>query len=128
MVGHRRGHRRLRIALAVVLCLLFQQVAMAAYACTSRDMPPDPVAMAEDCTETGMGAVSEVPAVCADHCAPDVAVMTDAGAPQVPALVLPPQHFPHVVLAPRAKLALHGPVPLDRSDPPPRLRYCSLLI
>ena len=66
----RHARLRLRIALTVILCLLFQQVAMAAYACTSPDMSPEPV----------------------------------------------------------VSVALHDDVPLDRSDPPPRLRYCSLLI
>ena len=124
-----RSHRRrLQLSLAVVICLLFQQVAMAAYACTSPDMPPEPVAMANDCAEMGMATVPEVPAVCIEHCAPDYAVTPDPGAPHVPPLALPPQHFPEVAVGPVASVALHDDVPLERSDPPPRLRYCSLLI
>lgn len=123
----RRGRQPLRITLAVVLCLLFQQVAMAAYACAG-DMPPDPVAMAEDCTEKGMAVAQEAPALCAEHCTPEVPLTPDAGGLHVPALALPPPLFAD--LAARAPAARgHGPaVPIRRSDPPPRLLYCSLLI
>ena len=124
----RHARQRLRIALAVILSLLFQQVAMAAYACTSPDMSPEPVAMAADCAEMGMEVVLEIPALCIEHCAPDFAVTPDFGTQHVPPLPLPPQHFPEVALGPVANVALHDDVPLDRSDPPPRLRYCSLLI
>lgn len=124
----RTRRRRLQINLAVVLCLLFQQVAMAAYACTSPDMAPEPVAMAADCAEMGMEVVQENPALCSEHCAPDFAVTPDPSAQHVPALPLPPQHFPAPALAPAIKVALQQDVRLDRPDPPPRLRYCSLLI
>src|SRR3546814_686640 len=49
-----RSRQRLRIVLAIILCLLFQQVAMAAYACTLPSMPPDPVEMADACSQMGM--------------------------------------------------------------------------
>lgn len=124
----RRGRHRLRIALGILLCLLFQQVAIAAYACTTPDMPPEPVAMAGDCAEMGMEVAEEAPAVCAEHCSPDFALTPDSGVPQVPPMALPPVQFDEVALPPLEQLALRQDVPVDRSDPPPRLRYCSLLI
>lgn len=123
----RRARLRLRIALGLVLCLLFQQVAMAAYACAG-DMPPDPVAMAEDCAEMGMAVAQEAPALCAEHCSPELPLTPDAGGLQVPALALPPTLFDEPAAQAPAAWG-HGPaVPILRSDPPPRLLYCSLLI
>ena len=119
---------RLRIALAVTLCLLFQQVAVAAYACTQPDMPPEPVAMADECAEMGMDVAEAAPAICTEHCTPDAALVPDGSAAHVPLLALPPQRFPEAALPPAALVALDRDVPVDRSDPPPRLRYCSLLI
>lgn len=122
---------RLRIALAVIACLLFQQVAMAAYACTlpvTLPIAPPAAAMAEDCADRGMAAVQEIPALCAEHCSPDHAVVTDATSLHVPPVALPSLQFAAVVIAPRARAALVADVAIDRSDPPPRLRYCSLLI
>lgn len=122
-----RRHR-LRIALTVILCLLFQQVAMATYACTLPSMPPDPVEMAEDCSKMGMAMVQEAPALCAEHCSPDHAVTPDPGFAHVPPLALPPIHFEPRLVLPPAHQALAGQARVNGSDPPPRLRYCSLLI
>ena len=124
----RPGRLRLRIALGLVLCLLFQQVAMAAYACTRADMPAEPAAMAADCADMGMPVVPEVPAVCAEHCAPDFPVSPDAGAPHVPPLSLPPLVFADPAVSRGGQAGPSLDAPFDRSDPPPRLRYCSLLI
>ena len=122
-----RDRHRYRIALAVVLCLLFQQVAMAAYACTLTRMPAEPVAIAEDCAGMRMEQVQDAPALCAKHCAPDLTVLADHATPSVPALALPPA-FGLVLAQSVSHVALTADVPIDRSDPPPRLRYCSLLI
>lgn len=123
----RRRHR-VRIALAVILCLLFQQVAMAAYACALDRMPPDPVVMTEICEQMGMEQVEQAPAQCAKHCAPDLSVAADhAAAPGVPALALPTAAYELVLEQPTS----HGvstEVPVARSDPPARLRFCTLLI
>lgn len=125
---HSRSRHRRWIALAVILCLLFQQVAMAAYTCTLPSMPPDPAEMTDECSQMGMKMVQEAPALCAEHCSPDRAVAPDSGFAHVPPLALPPIKFePRLALAPTHH-ALAGQVPVDRSDPPPRLRYCSLLI
>ncbi len=121
----RRRHR-LRIAVTVILCLLFQQVAMAAYACTMTRMPA-PVAMSEDCAEMGMEVEQESLALCAKHCAPDLSTVADHAALSVPSLALPAA-FELVLAEPASHLAINAGVPIERSDPPPRLRYCSLLI
>ena len=121
----RRRHRY-RIALVVILGLLFQQAAMAAYACTMTRMPAEPVAMAEDCAEMGMERAKESPALCEKHCVPDQSLVTDHVVLSVPALALPPASF--VLAEPVSHVVLVADVPIDRSDPPPRLRYCSLLI
>lgn len=124
----RCSRHRLRIILAVILCLLFQQVAIAAYACSKPSMPAEPATMAEDCADMGMEAVRDVPALCAEHCAPDHAVLTDPSFAHVPALALPPLQFASALVRSSMHVALAGDVPVNRSDPPPRLRYCSLLI
>lgn len=123
----RRRHR-LRIALLVILCLLFQQIAVAAYACTLPDMPSDPVAMSGDCDSMDMDAVQDAPALCAKHCSPDLAVTADTAAPHVPPLALPPLLFEPVLASPHAGIAFAAHGPVDHCGPPPRLRYCSLLI
>ncbi len=119
--------RRLRIAVTVIVCLLFQQVAMAAYACTMDRMPAVAVAMAEDCAAMGMEVEEESLALCAKHCAPDLSTAADHAALTVPSLALPPA-FELVLAEPVSHLAINVDVAIDRSDPPPRLRYCSLLI
>ncbi|HET7330211.1 hypothetical protein [Dyella sp.] len=63
---------------------------MAAYACTLTSMPPDPVEMADECSQMGMEVVQEAPALCAEHCSPDHAVTPDTGFAHVPPLALPP--------------------------------------
>lgn len=123
----RRGRRRLRITFSVIFCLLFQQVAMAAYACTLPDMPPA-AAMAEECADMDMEPAQELPQLCAGHCSPDHAVVTDASAPQVPPVALPPLLLGEFGMALRAQAGPVAEVAIERSDPPPRLRYCSLLI
>ena len=62
----RTARHRLRIGLTVILCLLFQQVAIAAYACPV-SLPAEPPAVAEECADMGMDAATEVPALCAQH-------------------------------------------------------------
>lgn len=123
-----RHRHRLRIALAVILCLLFQQIAVAAYACTVPNMPAEPVAMIADCDSMDMEVVQEAPALCAKHCSPDQAVTADLAAPHVPALALPPLLFEPVRVSARAQIAFAAHGPIEHSGPPPRLRYCSLLI
>src|SRR3546814_14015969 len=111
-MSFRRRHR-LRIALTVILCLLFQQIAVAAYACTIPDMPPDAVAMTGDCSSMDMEVVQEAPALCAKHCSPDHAVTADLAAPHVPPLALPSLFFAPVPASPRAPIAVAAPAPIE---------------
>ncbi|WP_347261995.1 hypothetical protein [Rudaea sp.] len=84
----RHRHRRW-IALVALLGLLFQQVAMAAYACptetrgavamaASSDMP--------DCTEPGKADLAR----CQQHCHPLTQTSDHGTAPTVPPALLPP--------------------------------------
>ena len=123
----RTARHRLRIGLTVILCLLFQQVAIAAYA-GPVSLPAEPPAVAEECADMGMDAATEVPALCAEHCSPDHAVTPETGLAHVPPLALPPTRFEPRLMPPPAHLALAQPILLDLHGPPPRLRYCSLLI
>ncbi len=124
-----RRRSRMRIAIAVIVCLLFQQVAMAAYACTMVRTPIATVAMDEDCADMGMAKdiAEEATALCAKLCSPDRSVAADHAVLGVPPLALPVA-FDLVLATPAAREAPTQDVSIDRSDPPPRLRYCSLLI
>jgi len=124
----RRVRHRLRIALAVIFCLLFQQVALAAYACPMEQMPAEMTAMAEHCAEMGMQQAQDNPALCAKHCSPDFSTAADHVKLAVPALALPPLGFAPVLVSPVTHGAVQVDVPIAQSDPPPRLRFCSLLI
>ena len=120
--------RRFRIAVLVILTLLFQQVALAGYACTLTRAPAEPAAM-PGCAEMSLPAEAPPPpALCQKHCAPDRSIAADHAPPSVPALALPPLLFAPIFDQPLSHGAVVAAVPIARSDPPPRLRYCSLLI
>lgn len=123
-----RARHRLRIALAVILCLLFQQLALAAYACPMEQMPPELEAMVEHCAEMGMEQARDNPGLCEKHCNPDHSIAADAAKLSVPPLALAPVTMTPVFVQPVSHTALQADVPIARSDPPPRLRFCSLLI
>jgi hypothetical protein len=121
--------RRSLLGALLIASLLFQQVAMAAIACakTQAAPPPMPPGM-EHCAQMDMAPVqAESPALCEKHCAPDLSLLTDTAALSVPALAMPPA-FSLVLESADSRVALQVEVPISRSDPPPRLRYCSLLI
>jgi hypothetical protein len=133
-----RHRHRLRIALCVVLCLLFQQLAVAAYACPLDQVPAAPEAMPERCADMDMDVPIDLdldlasaldnPALCEAHCAPDAYTPADHATLSVPALSLPPPGFAPVLAAAAGQVAAQAEIPIARSDPPPRLRFCSLLI
>jgi hypothetical protein len=125
----RRARTRFRLSLLVLASLLFQQVAMAAYACELVEAapPPMPAGMAHWAQLDLAPVHAESPALCEKHCAPDLTLLTDTAAPSVPAMVLPPS-FALVLHVPAMDATQYDDVPISRSDPPPRLRYCSLLI
>lgn len=122
------ARKRLRIALLAIVGLLFQQAALAAYLCPIEAMPTEMSAMADHCAEMGMEQARDNPALCAKHCNPDHTTATDASRLSVPPLALPAVVFASLQVQPAARVVLHADVPVARSDPPPRLRYCSLLI
>jgi hypothetical protein len=125
----RRARTRIRLSLLVLASLLFQQVAVSAYACELvRTTPPSMPPGMEHCAQMDMApAQAESPALCEKHCTPDLTLLADTAALGVPAMALPPP-FEIVLHAPAMNAAQYDEVPIRRSDPPPRLRYCSLLI
>ena len=141
MTMSRRFHfsRRRRILWigTVLFCLLFQQLAMASYVCTLPTVLAG-TALTNDCAAMGM-AVKTSPAAkhvhsnadprCTEHCSSNVTSTTDARVPMVPLLPLPPAApvlVGTIALAP-ARVTLPE-LALRRSDPPPMLRFCALLI
>jgi hypothetical protein len=123
-----RSRHRFVVTLIVIGSLLFQQVAVAAYACgpAARSQAPT---RAHHCEHAQKAPASKASSpLCEKHCAPDLTVLTDTATMGVPALALPPVVFALVVHEPAAPSSFADRVPLTRSDPPPRLRYCTLLI
>ncbi|WP_374358985.1 hypothetical protein [Thermomonas sp.] len=123
-----RIRHRLRVALMVILCLLFQQLALAGYTCPLEQMPTEMAVMAEHCAEMGMQQAQDNATLCDKHCSPDVSTPADHAKLSVPALMLPPLVFATVLATPMTHVAVQAEIPIARSDPPPRLRFCSLLI
>lgn len=134
---HFNRRRRVLWTGLALFCLLFQQLAMAGYACSSPGAAAG-VAMTNDCAAMGMGmAPAKAPLPqhvsidprCAQHCAGNAVSTHDARLPGVPALGL--ASVSPVVPGSVAQVVDRLPLPdtaLHRSDPPPALRYCSLLI
>ena len=86
----RHARQRLKIVMVMIFCLLFQQVALAAYLCPQEALPPETSAMAEHCAEMGMAQQQDNPALCQKHCSPDHATAAEAVNLSVPPLALPP--------------------------------------
>jgi hypothetical protein len=125
----RRLRVRARIGFVLMICLLYQQVAVAAFACARlpEAQPAMPPGM-EHCAQMDMAPTqAQSSLLCEKHCAPDLSVTSDTPIPSVPAMALPPA-FSLVLNPPVPHVATQLEVPISRSDPPPRLRYCSLLI
>jgi hypothetical protein len=122
------ARHRLLTSSTLIVCLLFQQVALAAFACAKQAAPP-PVATMSHCAEMDMPPEeAQSPALCEKHCAPDLSFAADTATVSVPALGLPPVAFPLVLAVESPQSLAQREVPITRSDPPPRLRYCSLQI
>ena len=123
----RRRRHRLRVLLLGIVCLLFQQVALAAYLCPMEQVPT-PAERTDHCAGMAAQQVQDNPALCDKHCAPDHSIASDHTSPTVPALALPPLHFAPVLSQSGSHLVSFAEVPVEPTGPPPRLRYCSLLI
>jgi len=124
----RHARQRLRTSLFAVLCLLFQQAAVAAYLCPVQQMPAQMEAMADHCAGMGMTQAETNPALCDKHCNPDHQLASDTTQLSVPPMALAARAFEPVLELSASESVAPFEVPVTRSDPPPRLRYCSLLI
>lgn len=122
----RRDRRRVRIAVVVTICLLIQQIALAAYACTMTIAPIDSVATTEKCA--AMEKEQPPTTLCQKHCSPDPTFEVHHNFPSVPALALPPVTFGAVISQISTGESVASDDSFLRSHPPPRLRYCRLLI
>ena len=126
MAGFRQ-RRRNRVSWLVLFALLFQQLAMSAYACTLTTLPSAPVTVMATCAGMSMPA-SHPPPLCDKHCHPDHATASPLLAITVPSLGLPPVNFDLMSNPPILIDRRYVDVPISRSDPPPLLRFCSLQI
>lgn len=119
---------RLRVAWLALLALLFQQAALAAYACPISVTPPEPMTMMAGCEGMEMPDPA-APLLCDQHCQRDHVASPDLKAPQVPPLALPALHFAlTAALLPPVQAQYYEDVPTCQSDPPPAQRFCSLQI
>ncbi|TCV93375.1 hypothetical protein EC912_105235 [Luteibacter rhizovicinus] len=118
-----------------MFCLLFQQLAMAAYVCTLPTAPADTV-MTGDCAAMDMAPTADASSAhqspdprCTEHCADHVSATPDARLPMVPPLLLPPASpaLAGTIVHMPERISLPDPA-MHRPDPPPALRFCSLLI
>ena len=108
--------------------MLFQQAALAAYLCPIEQMPAETAAMVAHCAEMGMQQAKDNPGLCEKHCNPDHLLAADGAKLSVPPLALPAIILTPVFVQPVSHVAVQAEMPIARSDPPPRLRFCSLLI
>jgi len=122
-----RQRRRSRISWLVLFALLFQQLALSAYACTLTTTPSAPVVAMANCTGMPMKA-PPASSLCDKHCHPDNATVSPLLSVTVPPLGLPPPVFDLVSHPLSVADQRYVDVPISRSDPPPLLRFCSLQI
>src|SRR6185312_8039015 len=127
---HPTRRTRLRLVLLAVLSLLLQQVALAAYACSSADVPAANAAMAAHCDDMPVSPGQVAPTLCPAHCAQTTLATPDAHAPTVPPLLLPALVPTPIVLAPLPTVhaAYTQAATWRRSGTPPTLRFRVLLI
>jgi len=123
------------MAWAVATVLLFQQLALAAYACPIFDSHPSaepPESAMVDCADMATGTVAldpQAPALCSQDCQNSHAVRSQDFAQQasVPialaGYIVPADHL----LNPADKFIFHS-IPAAHADPPPTQRFCRLLI
>jgi hypothetical protein len=123
----RRRRLSSRFAWVALLAFLFQQAAMAAYACPI-EAPSAPQAMMASCEDMEMPD-SASPSLCDKHCNPDHSTTPDIRVGQVPPAALPPPYFDLAAsLLPPTLAQDYQNVPTCRSDPPAAERFCSLQI
>lgn len=119
----------MRVAIVVTICLLIQQITLTAYACTMTMAPIVAVAMTENCAAMeNQRDHAPTALLCQKHCSPDPTLEVHQSLPSVPALALPPVTFDPVISQISIGESFAPDNSLVRSHPPPRLRYCRLLI
>lgn len=123
----RRQRRRNRVSWLVLFALLFQQLALSAYACTLTTLPSAPVAVMANCAGMSMPASHPSP-LCDKHCHPDHVAGSPLLTLTIPPLGLPPPRFDFMSKSKARFDRCYVDVPISRSDPPPLLRFCSLQI
>lgn len=117
---------RLALALLTTFCLLFQQTVVAASVCAMSEAPAASAAMSDHCV--GMDMAKESPTLCKSHCAPDLAVVPDYKWPPINFVAMLPPAVDLLFVAALPDPGAPTIPPVHRSDPPARLRFCSLLI
>lgn len=129
--GFRPNRRtRLRLTLLAVLSLLFQQVALASYVCSTADVPSSNAAMSAHCDGMPMAQGKQDPALCPVHCADQALATQDVHAPTVPPLLLPAllPAQPTLGALPEARAAQEWAAARRTGGLPPTLRFRVLLI
>ncbi len=101
---------------------------MAAVVCTMTQMPTESAAMAQGCQSVASSHTHQSNGICQKHCTPDPTSASTQNLLGVPALALPPVMFGLTVIHGRDQAASVADIAFARWDPPPRLRYCRLLI
>ena len=116
------------MVLLLVASLLYQQFALAAHACTMSGEPTHAIVMGEGCPSMASDPARVPDALCQKRCAPDPTSPTTQAVPPVPALGLPPVSFTLTNSNGLAQAAVLSDFAVARAHPPPRVRYCRLLI
>ena len=124
----RRIRHRSTTVLLLVASLLYQQFAMAAHACSMSGLPTHAIVMGGDCQSMTSDPAQVPDVLCQKRCAPDPTSPTTQAIPAVPALGLPPVSFALTNSDGLAQAEFLADVAVARSHPPPRVRYCRLLI
>ncbi len=121
---------RLRLVLLALLSLLFQQVALASYACSTADMPSTNAAMSMHCDGMPMAQGQQNSALCPVHCADQALAIQGAQSPTVPPVSMPALlPAPILLVTLSATHAVHEHAAAWRlSGIPPALRFRVLLI
>lgn len=122
---------RLRVTLLAIAALLFQQTALAAYACSAAAMPATHVAMTAHCENMPMAQTPADPALCVTHCTQSPIAVPSVSSPQVPPLVLPallPADLRVEAILPPAASRYAFDSPLRSRGVAPELRFDVLLI
>ena len=124
----RRARARRVMAACALFCMLFMQVAVAAYVCPIQAPASETAPMMAGC-EGMMKPDPAAPTLCVAHCQDGQVAAPDFNPLQVPPSVLPPLHFALAeALLPPVQAQYYEDVPVCRSDPPSAQRFCSLQI